>query len=268
MTKKGSTAIVSLNRPQKLNALNKETLRLLKRALFLLNHNPKVRAIIITGAGKSFCAGADINEMYYFSFHDAYQFSALGQQIGWLLEMSEKVTIAAINGYAIGGGLEIALAADLRVCAYDAKLGMPEAKIGLTPGFGGTQLLQKIAGPKDAKRIIEQGMILNAKDAHKLGIVDVLAKADPVETALQLLKKAQTKARIGALSHSRRSSGRSLELSQNDIVERSRFACRFELQKTKLLMKKFLEDRRTRASNKNTSNKNETELRVVRRVGR
>ncbi|MBI5398532.1 enoyl-CoA hydratase/isomerase family protein [Candidatus Woesearchaeota archaeon] len=244
VAKKGSVAIVTLNRPDKLNALNTKLLRSLKRTLFLLNCDKKVKAIILTGAGKAFSAGADISEMYGFSFRDAYEFSKLGQAIGWLLKMSEKITIAAINGYAIGGGLEIALAADLRVCKNDAKLGLPEAKIGLIPGFGGTQALQEVAGPADAKKMVEQGMILDAKDAHKLGVADVLTKHDPVQESLKLLKKVKTKDAVDALSCSRRSTRRSPDLPRNHIDERSRFAGKFELQKTKLLMKRFLEERK------------------------
>ncbi|MBI4738525.1 enoyl-CoA hydratase/isomerase family protein [Candidatus Woesearchaeota archaeon] len=239
IAKKGSAVVVTLNRPDKLNALNTELLRSLKRALFISNHNKKIKAIILTGAGKAFSVGSDISEMYGFSFRDAYEFSRLGQEIGWLLEISKKITIAAINGDSLGGGLEIALAADLRVCKKDAKLGLPEAKIGLTPGFGGTQTLQAVVGPRDAQKIIERGMILDAKDAHKLGMVDVLTTGDPVQSALTLLKKVKVKDAVDAISCSRRSIRRSPHLPRNHIDERSRFAGKFELQKTKLLMKKF-----------------------------
>jgi enoyl-CoA hydratase len=251
ITRKGNIAIVRLNRPQKLNALNSKLLSELKREIFLLNHDKKIKNIILYGEGKAFSSGADITEMSEFSFKEAYEFSRLGQEVTWLLEMSNKRTIAAMHGYALGGGLDISLACDLRICAKDTKLGYPQKKHGIIPAFGGTQRLQQIIGPHDAKKMIEQGTIITASDAQKIGLIDVLTKQDPLKEAIILVGEIKTDKEFKILSRSKNSNRKTESLPRNLIHERSVFAHRFELQKTRLLLRKFVEERRIRKMHHN-----------------
>jgi enoyl-CoA hydratase len=244
VTRKGSVAILTLNRPEKLNALNTHTLQLLKKELFLLNHDKKLKAIILNGAGRAFSTGADLKEIYNFSFKDAYEYSKLGQEVAWLLEMSNKYTIAAMHGYALGGALDIALACDLRVSTKDTKIGYPQTKHGLIPAFGGTQRLQQTVGPHNAQRIIQQGTILNAEDASRIGIVDSLSRKDLLKEAITIVGKIKNEQDIKKISHSKRSERKTHHLPRNMIHERSTFAHRFEIQKTRLLLRKFIEERK------------------------
>ncbi len=166
-------AIVSINRPDKLNALNKKTLEELEMAIEEAVSREEIGAIILTGSGpKAFVAGADINELSEQAPLSGKEYSALGQRVLSTIESSAKVVIAAINGYALGGGCELALACHMRVAAESAKLGLPEVTLGIIPGFGGTQRLARIVGKGRALELILSGDMIDANEAFRIGLVN------------------------------------------------------------------------------------------------
>lgn len=183
---------ITINRPDKLNALNRQTLSELSRALDDAAADEQIRALIITGAGeKAFVAGADIGELRDLNPIQAREFSAFGQQVMSKLQNLGKPSIAAINGFALGGGCELALACTLRYAASHAKIGLPEIKLGIMPGFGGTQRLTRLIGPGRALEMALTGEPINAEQALKWGIVnkviepgDLLSEADAISRKL------------------------------------------------------------------------------------
>jgi len=193
--KSDGIATITINRPQALNALNEETLREIMTRLRDAEEDENVRVVVITGAGdRAFSAGADLNMMKNVSPVRAVELSRLGQQLCDQIEASGKPVIAAINGYALGGGLEIAMACDLRVASENAQLGQPEVNVGLIPGWGGTQRLPRFVGKGTAKEMIFTGKRIDAKTAERLGLVNLVVPADQLkskvkELALELTNK-------------------------------------------------------------------------------
>ncbi len=170
-----SLAEVILNRPEVLNAYNHEMLLELKEALAEVFAQENVSVIILTGRGsRSFTVGADINWLEDLSAEEARQVSRLGQEICNMIEESDKVVIAAVNGYALGGGMEIALACDLRLASSRARFGQPEVKLGLVPCFDGTQRLPQMIGVGRAKEMLFTGNIIDASLAYEIGLVNRL----------------------------------------------------------------------------------------------
>ena len=179
-------ALLTINSPRTLNALNSEVLGELECGLYELNLDPEVKVVILTGAGeKAFVAGADIKEMAEMSSFEGHQFGLKGQRVTMLIEKMTKPVIAAVNGFALGGGLELALACDFIYASVNAKLGFPEVTLGIMPGFGGTQNLARLIGPNRAKELIFTGMIIDAAKACSLGIVNEVFSPD------ELLSKAR-----------------------------------------------------------------------------
>ncbi len=173
----GEHGIVTLtvDRPDKLNALNRETVGELEEAIRRFESEPELRALVITGAGgKAFVAGADILELTELRAVSARAYAARGQRILRKLETCGKVSIAAVNGYALGGGLELALAATLRFASPHAKLGLPEVKLGLIPGYGGTQRLARLVGRGRALEMLLSGEPVDAGEALRIGLVNRL----------------------------------------------------------------------------------------------
>jgi enoyl-CoA hydratase len=185
-----AVAIVTIDRQEALNALDVATLTELRDSLRELANDNAARVVILTGAGeKSFVAGADIKYMSGLDVDQAKQWGALGHDTGRLLETMPKPTIAAINGFALGGGCELAVACDLRYAASSAKLGQPEVNLGIIPGWGGTQRLARLSGLGIAKELIFTGRIIDAEEALRIGLVNaihdpVLEKAREVATLL------------------------------------------------------------------------------------
>jgi len=190
----GGVCVVTIDRQDALNALNVETLTELRDRLREVAADQSVRAVVLTGAGeKAFVAGADIKYMSGLSPEDAKGWGALGHEAGRLLETMPKPTIAAINGFALGGGCELALACDIRYASSRAKLGQPEINLGIVPGWGGTQRLARVCGVGVAKELIFTGRTIDAEEALRIGLVNALA--DPVldkalETARELAAKS------------------------------------------------------------------------------
>lgn len=171
LTQSGSVGLLVVNRPHKLNALNIQVLRELKNCLTEL-HRSDLRGLIFTGEGeKAFIAGADISEMKPMTTGEAHAFSELGQQVTELFESLPFPTIAAVNGFALGGGFEMAMSCDFIFASSNAVFGLPEVKLGLIPGFGGTVRLARIVGERRAKEIMFSGRNVAALEAIKLGIV-------------------------------------------------------------------------------------------------
>jgi enoyl-CoA hydratase len=188
-------ATVTLNRPEKLNALNVELIAELGRCINELRQREDVGAVILTGTGRAFAAGADIAELAALSAVDAHALSKRGQRVFGEFETSPKPTIAAINGFALGAGCELAMACHVRVAAETARLGQPEVKLGLTPGYGGTQRLPRLVGRGRALQLLLTGEAIDAAEALRIGLVnrvvpgpELLAAARAM--AAEMLKQA------------------------------------------------------------------------------
>jgi enoyl-CoA hydratase len=176
--KKGEVAYVTVNRPKVLNALNTPTWRDLEAAFEDARADPLVRGVILTGAGdRAFIAGADITELARFSPYEAEQSSRFGQSVLDLVEGLGKPVIAAINGFALGGGCETALACSIRIAAENARFGQPEVKLGLLPGGGGTQRLPRLVGKGRALQLILTGGTIDAQEAWRIGLVNEVVPA-------------------------------------------------------------------------------------------
>lgn len=188
--KDGAIVTLQINRPKELNALNIKTMLELEDAVRILADDQSVGALIITGSGeKAFVAGADISEMVDMDPMKAKEWARLGQQVFDRIENFPRPVIAAINGFALGGGCELAMACDVRVASDKAKFGQPEVNLGIIPGFAGTQRLTRLVGKGRAKMLIFSGDIIGADEALRIGLVDL------VVTAEELLKATQALAR-------------------------------------------------------------------------
>ena len=187
VAREGAVCVVTINRPQVLNALNLPTLDELRRAILDITADPGVRAAIVTGAGdKAFVAGADINELAGQRPHHGKDYARFGQHVFDLIEHAGKPVIAAINGFALGGGCELAMACTLRLAAEHARLGQPEINLGLIPGFAGTQRLTRLVGKGVALDLLLTGRHVTADEALRIGLVN------RVVPATALLAEART----------------------------------------------------------------------------
>jgi enoyl-CoA hydratase/carnithine racemase len=184
----GGVAVVTVNRPKVLNALNTQTLDELRRTILELKHDETVRVVIVTGAGeKSFIAGADINELAVQSPTSGREHAVRGQHVLDLIEHMGKPVIAAINGYALGGGCELAMACTIRIAADSAKLGQPEVNLGIIPGYAGTQRLARIVGRGRALEMLLTGDQVTAAEAFRLGLVNRVVPAAELMTEARKL---------------------------------------------------------------------------------
>ncbi|HEY8404158.1 MAG TPA: enoyl-CoA hydratase-related protein [Flavobacteriales bacterium] len=187
-----SIRIITINRPNQLNALNKETIEELHKELTVARNDNSVRAIIITGAGeKAFVAGADIKEFANFSVEEGKRLSAEGHKLLFdYVENMNKPVIAAVNGFALGGGLELAMACHVRIASDNAKLGLPEVTLGVIPGYGGTQRLAQLAGKGKAMEMITTAAMITAGEAAQCGLVNnVVAQSELMNTCIALASK-------------------------------------------------------------------------------
>lgn len=180
-------AVLTFTREDRLNALDSQTFRDLISALDELDADDSVDVVIVTGRGRAFVAGADINEYLGISVTDYVNFQRLGRRMYDQLECFRKPTIAAVNGFALGGGFELVLACDLVVAAENAKMGLPESKLGLLPGGGGTQRLSRLVGRNKAKELLMTGDFITGAEAERLGIVNRVVPADQVMDAAHQL---------------------------------------------------------------------------------
>ena len=185
-------AIVTINRPKKLNALNKRTIEELSTALKLLDKDSSIKAIVITGSEeKAFVAGADISEFAHFNVENGGELAAKGQEMVFdFIENFSKPVIAAINGFALGGGLELAMACHFRVASENAKMGLPEVSLGVIPGYGGTQRLPQLVGKGRAMELIMTAGMISAEKALRIGLVNHVV---PQNELLSSVKKIADK---------------------------------------------------------------------------
>jgi enoyl-CoA hydratase len=193
LEKKDGVAVITLNRPDKRNALTLEVRQELYRILKGVDSDDTTRAAIITGAGEAFAAGADIRAMQAYSVEDAVESSKQGSRVFLFLEKMRIPIIAAINGWALGGGLELTLACDIRICSDNAKFGQPEIQIGILPGYGANIRLPRIIGIARAKEMIFFGEIISARNAEKIGLVSAVVSPDSLmekamESAIALVR--------------------------------------------------------------------------------
>jgi len=243
---KEAIAIVTLNRPKVLNALNTETLNELYEVFTQLDSDTGIRVIIITGSGKAFIAGADISEMNTYSPEEARVFSQLGHKTMDAIQNTGKPVIAAINGFTLGGGLELALSCDILIASEKAVLGLPEVNLGLIQGFGGTQRLPRLIGKARAKELIFTGEALKAQKACEIGLVNRVVP--PEELLPEAEKMAQLISAKGpvALALAKRAieSGYDVPLSEGCKKEIDAFVESFSSQDRDEGIKAFLEKRK------------------------
>jgi enoyl-CoA hydratase/carnithine racemase len=215
--KKGSIAYVTVNRPKVLNALNTPTWTDLHAAFEDAKTDPSVRGVILTGAGdKAFIAGADISELAHVDAYNAEESSRFGQSVLDLIENLGKPVIAAVNGFALGGGCETAMACTMRIAAEHARFGQPEVKLGLLPGGGGTQRLPRLVGKGRALQLILTGETISAQEAYRIGLVnEVVPASDLIGRAETIMKQILANAPI-AVKFSLEAANKGIEISQSE----------------------------------------------------
>lgn len=196
---KNEVLIITINRPEKLNALNKQTIEELHETFVDAENDKNIRALIITGAGqKAFVAGADIAEFANYSVEEGKQLSSIGHfKIFNFIENYSKPVIAAVNGFALGGGLELAMACHIRVASSNAKMGLPEVSLGVIPGYGGTQRLAQLVGKGKAFEMIVTADMITAEDAYKWGLVNyVTSQEEILNKCFEITAKIITKSPV------------------------------------------------------------------------
>jgi enoyl-CoA hydratase len=215
--KRDAIAYVTVNRPKVLNALNAATWQDLRTAFEDAQNDPAVRGVILTGAGdKAFIAGADIGDLAQASAIDAERSSRLGQQVLDLVENLGKPVVAAINGFALGGGCETAMACTIRIAVEHARFGQPEVRLGLIPGGGGTQRLPRLVGKGRAHRLILSGGMIGAQEAYRIGLVnEVVPASDLIPHAEAILKEIAANAPI-AVKYALDATNKGMEMSQSE----------------------------------------------------
>jgi enoyl-CoA hydratase/carnithine racemase len=215
--KKGAIAYVTVNRPKVLNALNTPTWKDLRTAFEDARDDTAIRGVILTGAGnKAFIAGADISELAHVAAFEAEQSSRFGQEVLDLIENLGKPVIAAVNGFALGGGCETAMACTIRLAVDTAKFGQPEVTLGLVPGGGGTQRLPRLVGKGRALQLILSGEMISAQEAYRIGLVnEVVPAADLITRAEAILKKIASNAPI-AVKFALEAANKGTETSQGE----------------------------------------------------
>jgi len=242
----GTTAILTVDRPRALNALNTATLEQIEEALAALAKKPELRALIVTGAGeKAFVAGADIAQMLTLTLEQSLAFAARGHRVFDSLERLHCPTLAAVNGFALGGGCELALACDLIYASENAKFGLPEVSLGIIPGFGGTQRLSRLVGRARAKELIFTGDMLDAARAKEIGLaLEVVPAGQLLAHCHAVIARIAKKGPL-AVARAKRviAEGADIPLAQANQLEREAFAELFPSADRSEGMKAFLEKR-------------------------
>ena len=246
VSREGAVAVVTVNRPEALNAIDLETITVLRDRLRELAVDAGVRAVVLTGSGeKAFIAGADIKYMSTLTVLEARAWGALGHECATLLETMPKATVAAVNGFALGGGCEMALGCDIRYASTRAKLGQPEINLGILPGWGGSQRLARVVGLGIAKELILTGRMVDAAEAQRIGLVN--AVFEPEELLGKALELAQSLAAKSpaALAFAKQATNLSLQgaLADGLAQEATLFAALFATEDQSEGMGAFIEKR-------------------------
>ncbi len=246
LTQDGPIATLTITRPQALNSLNRATLIAMRDAIGELPERSGVACLIVTGAGdKAFVAGADIAEMSSMSRGDAHSFAELGQATFAALESLAVPVIAAVNGFALGGGCELALACDFIYASSHAKFGQPEVKLGILPGFGGTQRLSRRVGLGMARELIYTGKLIGPEEAQRIGLVNAVVPHAELMTRVQELAKSLLPVGPRAVAAAKRvmNAGADLPLTAAIALEAEAFGRCFETPEQQEGMKAFIEKR-------------------------
>lgn len=243
---KEGVALIMLNRPNARNALNSAMLEELGHALDVVEKSETIKVVVITGAGeKAFAAGADIAEMVTKPAIEGRSFSAKGMKAISKLSTIPQPTIAAVNGFALGGGCEVILACDIRIASTKAKIGQPEVNLGVTPGFGGTQRLPRIVGEGIAKELLFTGDMIDADRAYEIGLVNRVVEPEALlDTAWEMAQKIASKGQIAVrLTKQGVNAGLNMDLERGLQYETELFGLSFSTEDQKEGMAAFLEKR-------------------------
>ena len=246
-------AILTINRPKALNALNNDTLLEIKSAVLEVKEDSGVDLLIITGAGdKAFVAGADISFMQNLSAMEGRAFGALGQEAFRIIESLEKPVIAAVNGFALGGGCELAMCCDFRIASTSAKFGQPEVGLGITPGFGGTQRLPRLVGTGMAKQMLYTADAIDAKEALRIGLVNSVVEPEELmdfvkKIAKRILNKGQVAVRLSKIAANE---GMQTDIDRGMTIEADVFGLCFATADQKEGMTAFVEKRKPQFTGK------------------
>jgi len=248
--REGKIAVLKINRPDVLNAVNVETILEIEQAMHHFNDDDNIYVVIITGQGKSFVSGSDIARLIEMDGLKAREYSRIGQRVLSYIENMEKPVIAAVNGYALGSGCELAMACDIRVASEKAKFGQPEVKLGLIPGHAGTQRLARLVGTGKAKELIFTGDLIDAQEALRIGLVN---KVVPLDKFMDDVKSIANKiAEMGPIAvriaKTVINRGIDTNLTTASSYEMEAFSILFSTDEAKEGMKAFLEKRRPKWS--------------------
>ena len=252
LEKKDHIGIIKINRPKVLNALNKQTVRELLQAVAELEDDHSIKAAILTGEGKAFIAGADIKQMQAMTPLEAKEFAELGHSLPRNIEESRIPFIAAVNGYALGGGCEVMMACDICIASQAAVIGQPEINLGINPGFGGTQRLPRIVGLMKAKELLLTGRNLKAEEAYSVGLVNKIVEPDDLMAEVnQLAKEIAEKSSVQtAFIKALVNKGSHIDLNSACALEISYFSTSFSTHDQKEGMNAFLEKRKANFNGK------------------
>ena len=247
LEKKGLYAVATINRPKALNALNSEVLSDLDELVQTVSADADIRALVITGSGeKAFVAGADIGEMSTLTPEEGEAFGKHGNDVFRKLETLPIPTIAAVNGFALGGGCELSMSCDIRICADTAVFGQPEAGLGITPGFGGTQRLARLVGPGMAKHLIYTAKNIKADEAYRIGLVNAVYPLDELMPAAEKMAETIAKNAPIAVRACKKAINEGLEVEMDDavVIEEKLFGSCFKTADQIEGMSAFLEKRK------------------------
>lgn len=237
---------VTLHHPQTLNALNSAVLNELGDVFDELEADKEIYVVILTGAGRSFVAGADISEMSCLDAEAGRAFGRLGAAVFRKIELSEKIVIAAVNGYALGGGCELAMACDIRIASVKAKFAQPEVGLGIIPGFSGTQRLPRLVGVGKAKELIYTGLPIDGAEAFRIGLVNKVTEPDQLMQEAKALALAIASRSPLALKYAKEAINRGIEtdIDTGIAIENSYFGLCFGTAEQKAQMQAFLEKKK------------------------
>ena len=247
LEKKGLYAVATINRPKALNALNSEVLSDLDELVRTVSADADIRALVITGSGeKAFVAGADIGEMSTLTPAEGEAFGKHGNDVFRKLETLPIPTIAAINGFALGGGCELSMSCDIRLCADTAVFGQPEAGLGITPGFGGTQRLARLVSPGMAKQLIYTAKNIKADEAYRIGLVNAVYPLEELLPAAEKMAETIAKNAPIAVRACKKAINEGLEAKMDDavVIEEKLFGSCFQTADQIEGMSAFLEKRK------------------------